>query len=333
VDGPNVMIHGGIQVDIPVGSRRSGGSVGSGFVGGGGGGGAGPVRNAIAAPAPAGGGAVPGKAVMGKPAMSKPSSSGGGMPSFGGGGGGGGGGGDSGEALVVFAIIAIAIAAFAAVGLMATEGQRYDGAVSMSPEQPVHLKLLSGEERVLRLGDLRPEDLASLDEALVMDDEGPGLYLLGRAPLDRKGWTFKLDFGSSEVAFQKYLMSGFASNIQLGYFPFQNLGLLGTMSLGFGTDDIDNRQFFRNFFGVEAQAFLPGVSVFHFGTYLNAGNRFVQYVDAEQSRPAVGAGALLEIELTTRMALTARAGWTFTNPQSGGWDNDGFAVGAGISIY
>jgi hypothetical protein len=335
VDGPNVMIQAGVQVDIPVGGRPSsgggatgGGSVGSGFVGGGGGGAA-PVRTVRGAPASGGGragGAVPGRAAVGRS-----SSGGGGVPSLGGGGGGGGG--DAGDALVVFAIIAIAVAAFAAIGLMATEGQRYDGTVAMSPDQPLHLQLLTGEERILSLRDLRPEYLGSISEALVMDDEGPGFYLLGRAPLDRKGFAFKLDFGSSEVAFEKYLMSGFASNIQVGYFPFQNIGLLGTMTLGFGTSDFENKDFFRNFFGIEAQAYLPGVSIFHFGTYLNAGNRFVQFDGVEQSRPAIGAGALLELEITTRMAFTARAGWTFTNPQDGGWDNDGFAVGAGVSIY
>jgi len=325
VDGPNVMIHGVVSVDIPVGSRPpSSGGVGSGFVGGGGGGAA-PVRTVQGTPAPgrsAAGGAVPGKA-----AVRAPSSGGGGGSSF------GSGGGDAGDALVVFAIVAIAIAAFAAIGLMVTEGQRYDGAVAMSPEQPVYLHLLNGQERVLSLRDLRPEYLGSVKEARVMDDEGSGLYLLGRAPLDRNGFAFKLDFGSSEVAFEKYLMSGFASNIQVGYFPFQNLGLLGTMSLGFGSSDFENSDFFRNFFGVEAQAFLPGVSFIHFGTYLNAGNRFVQFGGVEQSRPAVGAGALIELEITTRMAFTARAGWTFTNPEAGGWDNDGFAVGAGVSIY
>lgn len=318
VDGPNVMIQAGVEVGIPVGSRPATGGVGSGFVGGGG---SAPVRAVQGAPAPGGGGgAVPGR-------VAAPSSSDDGGSSW------GGGGGDAGDALVVFAIVAIAVAAFAAIGLMATEGQRYDGTVAMSPDQPLHLELLTGEERILSLRDLRPEHVDGVRQTLVMDDEGSGLYLLGRAPLDRKGFVFKLDFGSSEVAFEKYLMSGFASNIQFGYFPLQNLGLLGTMSLGFGTSDLDNGDFFRNFFGVEAQAFLPGLSILHFGTYLNAGNRSVLRVGAEETLPAVGAGALLELEITTRMAFTARAGWTFTSQQDGGWDNDGFAVGAGVSIY
>lgn len=236
--------------------------------------------------------------------------------------------------LRVLAIVVVAVAAFAAVGLLATEGARYDGYAALAPTQPLHLRSRSAGDRVITVADLRPHDLAGLDEAVVADDEGYGLYLLGRAPLDRRGFAFKLDFGSTELNLGRYLTSGFASSLQLGYFPLQHLGLLATAQLGFGTSDLERRDFFRNTLGLEAQGFLPGLSFLHLGGYLNAGNQLVTADGGfRQSRPIVGAGLLLEIELTTRLALTARAGWTWTNLPGGGWEAGGFQMAGGVAIY
>ncbi len=50
------------------------------------------------------------------------------------GGGGGGGGGNIGEAAVALALLVVAVAVVAAVGLMASEGARFDGVVQMATE-------------------------------------------------------------------------------------------------------------------------------------------------------------------------------------------------------
>ena len=47
----------------------------------------------------------------------------------------------------------------------------------------------------------------------------------------------------------------------------------------------------------------------------------------------MGLGGLLELELTTRFALMARAGYTFTDRAGDGWDASGVTFTAGLSIY
>src|SRR5262249_24679036 len=163
------------------------------------------------------------------------------------------------------------VVAFAAVGLVATEGARYDGHVAIDAEQLIHLEREDGATMTIGLSQLTPGLAAQSREATIADDEGWGVLRLGAAPLERRGFAFKFEAGSAQVSLDKYFTSGFGSNIQFGYFPLQYFGLLGTASLGFGTDDF-NRDFFRNFLGVEAQAFLPGLSVFHLGGYTNFGN-------------------------------------------------------------
>ena len=74
-------------------------------------------------------------------------------------------------------------------------------------------------------------------------------------------------------------------------------------------------------------------AIVNLGGYFNYGNRFISAGNFRQSRPAFGAGALLELELTTRLAFSLRAGWSRTNRESGGWDDDGFAMSAGVAIY
>ena len=53
---------------------------------------------------------------------------------------GGGGGGGKGEALIVVAVVLVAVAAVVGVGLVASEGVRYDGPAEMWAGQPVYLK-------------------------------------------------------------------------------------------------------------------------------------------------------------------------------------------------
>ena len=53
---------------------------------------------------------------------------------------------------------------------------------------------------------------------------------------------------------------------------------------------------------------------------------------AEWNGLETGLGVLVELELTTRLALTGRAGWSFARNGSS-WDASGTAFTAGISIY
>ena len=89
------------------------------------------------------------------------------------------------------------IAVVVAVGLVSSEGVRFDGFAAMSSAQPVHLRAADGRQATIPMADLSPELAAVTVEAKVMDDEGYGIQRLDGAPLDRRGGVFKLDTGPS----------------------------------------------------------------------------------------------------------------------------------------
>ncbi len=253
----------------------------------------------------------------------------------GGGGGGGfslpsGGGGGTGEELIVVAVVVVAVAALALVGLAATEGARYDGDVALSPAQPVHLEGPAGT-RVVPLGDLTAADLEAVREAVVKDDEGRGLRLLGRAPLDRRGLAFKLDLGPMQALFDEYSYAGLASNLQLGVFPHQKVGLLATVALSGGEDD-GGSLLARHGAGLELQLFPLAYRRLHLGAYAQGGFTSVARGDRVEDGPSLGAGLLVELALTTRLALTGRAGWSAAHLPGGVWDGAG-SVALGLAIY
>ena len=145
-------------------------------------------------------------------------------------GGGGGGGGGNGDAVLVAIIVVVAVVV--AIGLVSSEGVRFDGYVAMSPEQPVHLRAANGQQATIPVADLSPGWVAGTVEAKVMDDEGFGLRRLDRLPLDRRGATFKLDSGTIAFDFAGATLAGPAMNVQAGYFFTRKLGLLANLGLG-----------------------------------------------------------------------------------------------------
>lgn len=261
-------------------------------------------------------------------------STGGGWSSGGGGGRGGDSGNVAGEALVVLAVVAVAVAAFAMIGLMASEGARFDGHVEMSPDQPVHLEYLSGAQAVVPLGAISADQAARTATARVMDDEGPGLRLLDHH-LDRRGFTFKLDFGT--LAFQpdtsNQTLNGLTSHVQVGYFITPRIGLLATAGLG-GADDGLSATLTRHELGLELQAFPLTLGPVHLGAYANGGLAVLGTTAAEGTTAtgkAGGGGLLVELDVTGRMALTLRAGADVAR-FDGGWSPAG-TVAAGVAIY
>lgn len=269
-----------------------------------------------ASPAPRPGGGAPTGVV---PARVARSGSGGGGSSSGGGISLPSGGSGDGEALVVLAVVAIAVAALAAVGLAVTEGMRYDGDVAMWAGQPIHVRKASGEERVIPLHALTAADLADAKEAVVKDDEGYGLRTLGRAPLERRGLAFKVDLGTMDTsALEHSSLTGFASHIQLGYFPHDRVGLLGSASLGGGS--YGSQFFARHSLAGEVQAFPLSLWRLHLGGFAGAGSMLFADDGARSSTGlALGGGALVELEATTRLAFTFRAGITAGRRGPGDW--------------
>jgi hypothetical protein len=231
------------------------------------------------------------------------------------------------------AVLIIAAALVATVGMVATEGTRYDGSVGMYPWQPVHLKDPSGQEREIPLAQITPADVASSSQAVVMDDEGWGFVRLGRRPLDRQGFAFKLDLGALHSSTSSFSANSFGTNIQLGYFPHHIFGLLGAWAFS-GGSDADGKSYYRNNLAIEAQLLPVSVWRLHLGGFAHGG---VQYADdaggGTRKGAAFGGGLILELALTTRLALTARADYTSAHvAPGGGWAGTEMFT-AGVAIY
>ena len=271
-------------------------------------------------------GSVPGRAaptVPRKPGASNP----GGLGNVGKGGGGGG----KGEDLAVFLVV---MAVLATVGLVATEGVRYDGSVAMYPWQLVHLKGPSGQEREVPLAQLSALDVSTTTKAVVMDDEGWGLMRLGRRSLDRRGFAFKMDLGAMVSSCSCFSGDGVAANIQFGYFPHHRLGLLAGWSPA-GGSDADGKSFYRHNLAFEAQFFPLDLWRLHLGGFGHAGVQYASDASAgTRHGAAFGGGLILELSLTARLALTARADYTAARiaPDGQGWAGAEMFT-AGVAVY
>ena len=202
----------------------------------------------------------------------------------------------------------IVLAALAAVGLAATEGARYDGWARLHPMHPVHLYGPHGEYTVLPLAHIDPETAAWSRRAIVVDREGPW-QALARAPLNRVGFNYSFLLGAAEQpSADGSTGRGFMSHIQFGYFPAQEVGIVFDVGLGFRDNQtadtiIDGR------YSLELQ-FLPlDLGRIHAGVFGQAGLG-VRLEDniADGNRQGIlfGGGALAQLELTTRLTLTAR---------------------------
>jgi hypothetical protein len=214
-----------------------------------------------------------------------------------------------------------------------TEGLRYDGYVQLHPEQPVHLKDRGGSQRTVPLATLTAADVAASNDAVVMDDETYGFRFANRRLLDREGFAFKVDMGSLSSLCTCYSAAGLASNIQFGYFPHHRAGLLATLTLGGGTNALDHT-FQRHSANVEAQVFPLSWWRFHLGAFGHGGMQVARDELGTRTGPAWGGGGILEIGLTTRLALTGRVDYTIarTAPEPGDWASTS-TVTAGIAIY
>lgn len=245
--------------------------------------------------------------------------------------GGGGGGGGNGDAVLVAIVVVIAVVV--AIGLVSSEGVRFDGYMAMSPEQPVHLRAANGQQATIPVADLSPGWVAGTVEAKVMDDEGFGLRRLDRLPLDRRGATFKLDSGTIAFDFGGATLAGPAMNIQTGYFFTRKLGLLANLSLAGAA--ATGGLVPRHALGLELQAFPLAWGPVHLGAFGNGGMAITEVLVGATptyvSGPSVGGGALAELDLTSRLALTLRAGGSLAKLDQI-WTPAG-QLTAGIAVY
>lgn len=222
----------------------------------------------------------------------------------------------------------IFLAAAAAVGLAATEGARYDGWVKLHPMHPVHLVGPYGEHAVLPLAHLDERSAAWAHHAVVRQGEGPWTSL-GRAPLNRQGFTYTVSLGAGEIpVIGLDADPGFVGHIQFGYFPTKRLGFQLDLGMGW-TEDENFQTIYTSRTALEVQGHLAKAGPIHAGLFGQVGvaSRFDDGIGFDDNSNLVGAGGLLQLELTTRLAITGRVGATRS---FGEWSNE---LGVGLSIY
>lgn len=245
----------------------------------------------------------------------------GGLSSF------GGSGGDGKGAAVVFLVIAATVLITAA----AVEGARFDGFVQLHPMHPVHLVGYDGSFDVVPLAYLDDEALANTKTAIIAQDEGPW-NPLERAPLDRAGFTYGMYGGVGSLrSAAGDLARGPAWTVQLGGFATQHLGILASVFFGW-RDNRFGATLFEAQYTAEAQYLPLQVGPLHAGLFGGAGIA-QRYEDAIAGRAgddtslALDGGAMIQLDINTRIALTARLGTTFAH------DEQMHSALFGLSIY
>jgi hypothetical protein len=223
-----------------------------------------------------------------------------------------------------WAIVAIG----AAIGLAATEGARYDGWVRLHPMHPVHVWGPWGYA-VVPLAQIDANTAAVASRAVIVPHEGP-FETLGRAPLDRQGFTYSVLGGAAAIPSADGTTEfGPAFHIQLGYHPTHMIGVLGDAALSWRQNDF-GRTVYDNRWGLELQVLPLDAGHFHGGVFgtVALGSRVEDGVAGGREQDvAFGGGAMLQASLTTRLALTARFGL------GRAYGDDTKDITFGLSIY
>lgn len=210
---------------------------------------------------------------------------------------------------------AIAVLVVAAVGLVAVaavEGSRFDGYAQLHPMHPVYLVGRDGDHVVLPLAWIDPQTAQWAKYGLVRRHEGPWREL-ERAPLDREGWNYSLygGIGTFESA-DGSKGRGTATTIQLGYFPSHPIGIVGSVFFGW-RDNARDLTLFESRYTLELQGYPIHTGPLQVGGYLGGGAayRFEDgFSNGNSGSTALIGGGMLQLDVNTRIALTARLGVT-----------------------
>ena len=219
-----------------------------------------------------------------------------------------GGGGGDGEAAAALAVAGLVVAAGAMAVAAPTEGGRYDGWLRVHPKQSVAVVNETGHSYWVPIDELTPGDAEGASHAVIVDDGG--VRRLRRASLDRVGMTFSLEIGAAAPSTREgFGDAAFQSRLGVGGFLTQHFGLM--LGGQFATADQAGTVFNGRVF-LEGQ-FLPlRFGRLHLGGYGEGGHAWL-FHDApgttySASGAYLGAGGLLQIDLTTRLAATFRGG-------------------------
>jgi hypothetical protein len=220
------------------------------------------------------------------------------------------------------------VAAVTALGLAVTEGSRLDGWVAMHPMQPVHLYGPGGYTWV-PLAQLDAQTAAWAEKAFVREEEGPPWQTVARAPLDRRGGTFGLLLGGGQLFdLDGTSPGGFLGHIELGFAPVHQLAILLDFGLGFA--ESATQTLYESRSAVELKLFpFAGLRPLHPGVYGELGLEFRNADDPSAQSHSIyaGAGGVLELELTARLALTVRGGLASE------YSRTGAELVGGITVY
>lgn len=234
--------------------------------------------------------------------------------------------------------VAIVVGTVVGVGLAVTEGARYEGQVAVHPQHPVHLWHQGGAQSIVPLDELSDEHLRTSTTAVLAGQEGAGMWLLGRAPLDRKGFSYQFAAGGDSLALPGWsVVRSPGYRFALGYFPAKKLGILVDTRLQVGSDGATSVHQVR--LGLEGQWYPLALGRLHLGAFAGAGQSW-----SGSSGPTlpttssewtyVSLGGLAEVELTTRLALTFRVGGDWL-PVVAGADTPRFTNSwlVGLAVY
>lgn len=232
----------------------------------------------------------------------------------------GGKGNDSKAAAIAFLVVA----AVAIVAVAVVEGSRFDGWAQLHPMHPVHLIGKDGGYRVLPLAWIDPNTAAWTDRAIVKPYEGPW-NPIERAPLTRLGWTYGMYGGTGSLrSADGNLEMGAAWTVQLGYFPTNQVGILGSVFFGWRNNSLD-ATLFETRSELEVQVLPVELGILHAGVYGGGGfaHRFEdaiklsgsQVIAGDDSSLAVDGGAMFQLDIHTRLALTARLGLAYAHDE------------------
>ncbi|MCY1079195.1 hypothetical protein [Archangium lansingense] len=214
--------------------------------------------------------------------------------------------GNVGEAIVVVIVIGVVVG----IALAATEGARYEGAVAVHPQHPVHLWHRNGRQSTVGLDQLTPDQLGDVERATLSGREGAGMWLRGAAPLNRAGFSYQFGAGEDRLALpggENPRSLGF--RFALGYYPVKQFGLLTDTRLQ--TGDFNGGSFYNVRLGLEAQWFPLAIWRLHLGPFVGGGQSWSAseggaLPTTSGARPYVSFGAIAEIEIATRLGLTFR---------------------------
>lgn len=237
---------------------------------------------------------------------------------------------DKGAALAAVVAVAVGVG----VGLAITEGARYDGWATVHPSHPVHIVGPEGPRRLLPLWQVAEAGIADDEEAIVVRQEGAGMWLTGRAPLDRVGLTYGFDVSRQQLSLDdgdRATLDG--GTLSFGAWPMQWLGIHLDALMGWGTDGS----------GLGVARLVPRIGIdivplrlwrLHIGATASAGWQSLwrdgASADAESSGLSA-VGVLAQLDLTTRLALSFRWQWTIDHARRDVPAAQSFGVG--LDVY